>query len=258
MVESKPRTVHKSDVFACPPHKQKGLSTLLKAVETGDNLTPYLSRRIKKLGYHDALLNDWGVRHFHLGETKDADGFMMQDNPILYAFVTGTDFYALNVYDHEDWSNLEVIETLHRNFPETISLYRMDGVSGLSREIDRKEIECARKAHFNTFVQTKDGTVYANTGAGVMMDGTNVLIRLASDQHHEDLEAYEKWITENPKVFSIELIKRGASEEGEVSGVLRIDDDGRLYIEFPVHDVAFILPELKEPPLSEPTHSPTC
>lgn len=62
-----------------PPDQADALKRIEVASKTGD-LGPYLSRSIDELEYNDAMLNDWGVHHMHLGApTKPGNSSREQD-----------------------------------------------------------------------------------------------------------------------------------------------------------------------------------
>ena len=118
---------------ACRPRKVTGLSTLdgdtradglepniktfVRAVETGHDLTPYLSLKIHKQGYSpaspekksstradtwhdkDFLLNVMGLHHFHLSLAQEA-GHMARTNQLIFASVTRDTFEILGLFDH--------------------------------------------------------------------------------------------------------------------------------------------------------------
>lgn len=68
------------------------------------------------------MLNDWGIYHLHLGTTIQSDGFVEQDNDeLLFARITPTKFYLINVMKHGDWERKLIVEILHSNWPETIN-----------------------------------------------------------------------------------------------------------------------------------------
>lgn len=92
------------------------LDAFLKAVEDGEDLTPYLSLGAVKEGYtpaaegsgpekswadKDFLLNIMGLHHFHLGLTKEAKGHAARTNEVLFASVTRNTFEIIGLFDHD-------------------------------------------------------------------------------------------------------------------------------------------------------------
>ena len=52
-------------------------------IRKGEDLT-HLSKRITDLDYNDALLNDCGIHHLHLGIDVDDSGFDTRIGPLLF------------------------------------------------------------------------------------------------------------------------------------------------------------------------------
>jgi hypothetical protein len=121
------RVLELSDAFSCPPSLQAGWDRLKMLVESGGDLTSNLSKLVNRINNKDSLLNDWGVHHFHLGENLNGQ-FIERTAPLLFALVTKDRFYAINIFNHGAWADEDVIEIIHRNWPEAISKYKIQNV----------------------------------------------------------------------------------------------------------------------------------
>ena len=84
LLTPEPRTVHKASNFSCPSQFRSAVAAIERIIENGENILPHLSKRILNLTYNDALLNDWGIQHLHLGSTIEFDGFVARTGPLLY------------------------------------------------------------------------------------------------------------------------------------------------------------------------------
>jgi hypothetical protein len=92
------------------------IDAFVKAVEAGNDLTPYLSLEPHGHGYtpvadpkaggtnmwadKDFLLNVMGLHHFHLGLTMEAAGHAVRTNEVLFASVTRDELEILGLFDH--------------------------------------------------------------------------------------------------------------------------------------------------------------
>jgi hypothetical protein len=101
---------------------QANIDHFLKAVERGDDLTPYLSLEPRTKGYSpdaegkspganswldkDMLLNVMGLHHFHLGTTMETAGHALRTNELIFASVTCDEFEILGLFDHAAFENL--------------------------------------------------------------------------------------------------------------------------------------------------------
>ncbi|GBQ06951.1 hypothetical protein [Acetobacter cerevisiae] len=179
-IASIPRTIEIGDSFVCPPCHEAGWIMLQEKVRKGEDINSHLSTRHISLFNPDGLLAEWGVHHFHLGTTlyPKNPAFADRTGPLLYAIVGDEAFYAINVYDHHSFENIDVLESIHRNWPEMISRYRVKGVTGGAW--DKEQRQALRRKNANVAVTTSDGTVYMPISGGVVASGINLeAIRLA-------------------------------------------------------------------------------
>ena len=134
-VHAHPRAVQLSRELAANPSRalhQDALDAITRAVEAGEDLTPYLSRRVgkayvpsgerpaalKRRQDLDLLLSDWDVHHLHLNTEIEDDGFVKRSGDLLFAVFHHEDAYFINLYPHLEWTQLSVIETIVRNWPD--------------------------------------------------------------------------------------------------------------------------------------------
>lgn len=97
------------------------INYLLKEVECGADLSPYLSIKAHKKGYtptyritngdvdswedKDQILNTKGFHHFHLSKQIQNSGLSVRTNEVLFAKVTRTEFHAYAIFDHSVFDN---------------------------------------------------------------------------------------------------------------------------------------------------------
>jgi hypothetical protein len=186
LISQRPRTVHRANAFACPPGVQAGLNLVEGKLTRGEDLRPHLSRGLLNIDYTDGLLNDWGIYHFHLGTTLDADGFITRTGLLLFARITEDDAYLIDVRAHGAWTSLSLLQAVHANWPDTLDRFRLRGVVGLAyppgqRAPSDAEIARLRRANVNVLHELSPGQVYAPAGGGYATDGTSVNVVRAND-----------------------------------------------------------------------------
>ena len=232
------RKLIRSSEFSCPPELTGGLEDFEKKVRSGQDITAHSSRSLKETAYNDNLLNDWGIHHFHLGQVLENDGFLSRTGPVLFALVTDTDFFEINVYQHGNWSNLDIVEIVHANWPDVIERYRLKGVVGLTVIPDSETVKNFRNMHMNTMLQMKDGTVYASLGGGYMTDGTSTEAVMDAGRHMRAIKAWEDWMRSNTDKLIDKL--RGSGVDETKSLAVRLEMDGEsVYIVCPEYNVRF-------------------
>jgi hypothetical protein len=198
-IEPRSRSVKKSSELVCPGGFEAGLELIREKSERGDSLQPHQSKQIDDLLYKDSLLNDWGVHHLHLGTTIDTDGFIKRTKPVLFTRVTSDSLYMIQIMDHgpgagDVWSKQEIVEIIHRNWPESIKQYRLRGTA-LEKKPSDSDIKELRGAGVLTTLEMQDGAIYMPVGGGIASDRTSLQVALAQDEYYRrvhDLEEYFK------------------------------------------------------------------
>jgi len=201
-IDIKPRKILVSKEFSCPKQHQTGIKLIRRKVESGQDLTPNLSKNIKLLDYHDALLNDWGIYHFHLGDLLEKTGFIKRTGSVLFARVTDEYFYMLDVLGHDSWSQQRLVEIIHTNWQESVSLfkilegYRLSNVSPSDQDIAQ-----FREYSISTFVQVSDGIIYSPIGGGYSRSGFSMDVRVTCNCYSATVRNLEKHVRSNLSNF---------------------------------------------------------
>lgn len=170
-IEEKHRTVNVSKEFKCPRELKRGWQFLKKHIESGHYLNAHLSKKTKKLNKQDAMLGNWGVYHFHLGENMEGE-FVKQGNPLVFAVVREHVFYAIGIFEHGDWAKQEIVEIMHNNWSYLLKDYVIKGF-GKVENLSEEERAVVNINNQNAYVKVSDGTVYAPMGGGRSLSGYN-------------------------------------------------------------------------------------
>lgn len=170
----RPRDIKIAADFRCPPGRENDWKAFQEKVCKGEDLGPHLSKLHESLFNVDGLLNEWGVHHFHIGTQPDHKNpyYVKRDGPLVFALVDESTFYAINVYNHGEWEQLSIIESLHKHWPNVISKYRLRGIPG--ETLNEKQRRTIRNPGGQAAVATQDGTVYGSIG-GVTSSAGNTL-----------------------------------------------------------------------------------
>lgn len=176
LVEKRPRMVHKACSFQCPLALMKGLSFLEQKFIRGDNINPHLSKELRNLNYVDGMMFDWGIHHFHLGETLDNRGLIERTGDVLYAMVKQNDVYFIMIAPHGNWVCKDLLEIVNTEWPSIFDDCRLAKGNSLVFIPSELDIKTARKSHINMNVELSDGTVLVSPGMGMMTDGTSAMV----------------------------------------------------------------------------------
>lgn len=166
-----PRTVVVSAQFTCPPQHAAGVALISQKARNGEDITPHQSKGLLDLNFNDSLLNDWDIQHLHLGTVSEQSGFIQRTGPLLFARVTDTHFYLIDVLNHGDWTRQRLVEIVHNNWPDSLSNHKYPGALGLEYKPSDDDIRRLRRAGVDIAIQVSDGTVYGSIGGGYTTSG---------------------------------------------------------------------------------------
>ena len=143
----------------------------------GVNVNAFLSKNIRNADGWDGLLWTYGMHHFHLGRETDGDGFVKRSKHLLFAIVTPTDAYFVDVRPHPPrdgigWVSQELLQIVHSSWPNLIEANVLRGVSG--DELTDEEMQELRRKNMNYTVNI-DGKVIVPLLGGIASDGSSVL-----------------------------------------------------------------------------------
>lgn len=236
-ISALPRIIRIADDFQCPPDYLNGWTLLQGKILQGADINPHLSINHMSPLFSDGLLNDWNVHHFHLGTTLHPrnQAYTARTGLLLFAFVSSRFFCAINVYNHQSFEDVNVIESIHRNWPEALRHYRiMSGVSAGMFEPDmRRKI---RKANGNILTRTADGTAYGPIGGGVMANGVAPRAMWLADYWQIRIRALQVDFEGKIDDLLPVLKRQGYADEAEIEAELRLAQS-EFQIFFPKYSV---------------------
>lgn len=219
--EKKVRKLVLADTFFCPPEVSIGWEKLKRRIESGEDLTRNLSKKIFKYDYKDSMLNDWDVHHFHLNEKMNGE-FDHGTRLLVFALLVDDIFYAIGVFDHDSWANKDIVEVMHRNWPSALAEYKLLGIT--LEKVSEQERLTLRRKYGNSTLTVNDGTVYGPPGGGVNSAGFNALACTHIEKKKNELKNLEKGLNSQLESLRNTLEKNGYRDESEIEAFLEIRD----------------------------------
>jgi hypothetical protein len=231
LVHPHPRTVFKSREFSSQLYNSINdeqnidLSNLIQKIESGEEITPHLSKRIlsgfildNNSGHlntlnrrHDLdlLLNDWGIHHLHVSDQIESDGFVKRTGPLLFSVFTQDKAFLLEVFpEHGDWTDQRLVEISVRNWPLDGLFIQLNGALGLSTQISTSERTQLRSAGIASPIEV-DGKVYFPRTMSLSSAGTSADATLKANHLLDSLESIQRNFQENPDFLRPEFEKIG-------------------------------------------------
>jgi hypothetical protein len=171
------------------------ISKITHALESGGDLTPYLSRSIFKKPpepCHDRFFLDWQISHFHLGERLDDLNSVTRTEPVLLAYVEGQDAFLLDLKKHGStnpllWVDEDILRALGELAPQVLARSELKGVQRLSWSPTAKEKLVLRKLDANVPIEV-DGKYYVGPGQGMTTASTGLRFQRFADRIMQKIE----------------------------------------------------------------------
>lgn len=230
-IEVRPRNIYESFELKCPVEHSAGYEALKNKLANGDDVTPYLSNLIFDINFSDQLLNDWGIYHFHLGQEIESTGMINRTGPLLFALVTLDDIYCINIFHHNALTEQEMIRIIHRNWPEIIARFKLNGVCSLEHSVSNRDLTKLRKGGVQAMVEVETGVVYAPPGGGYSTSGAALRTIVESDNYKKMVCLLERHVRDNLTLFTDKLAELGLTPSNPPKFSLLINDSGFLALE---------------------------
>ena len=167
----------------------------------------------------DGLFWDFGMHHFHLSQKFDADGFVkrIRLDYLLFAILAKENAYFVDVRPHPDahieWVRQDLLNIVHRNWPELIEPHILRGVKGTSLT-DEEKAELRRK-NCNLAPEIGQKAV-APLGGGTMADGSSAACRRQAQRLLYEIERHQDYFDTHPSDLRSALENKGMTIDGEM------------------------------------------
>ncbi len=142
MVSPSPRKICLSKEFN---EKIKGWENIKKIISTGEDINPYMSKRIKNWREHDLLLYSAGISHFHLSKNK----FGGNKDELVFGIFTKDNFYGICIGCHDDLYDLKKLLSIVRESWKDLLIFKEDYNSSSYDENFFKINALDRRLQFN-------------------------------------------------------------------------------------------------------------
>lgn len=171
IINARPRDVIEPSDLVIPPEHLSAYIKIVSDIKAGNSLNKYQSRNLKRLDYDDDMLSHWRIQHFHLGETIESDGYVSRTSDLLFILFSNTEAHIIGFFSHGDWCEIDIIETIHNNWPNLLISFKSESTS---EPLTEEQYKILRKKNANTTVKVQDGTEYHAPGFGVVANGSPI------------------------------------------------------------------------------------
>lgn len=176
IIEPRKRAVHFHSALSVPENNRSGFTTLINKMKLGHNINGYQSHHLERIDFHDDFLNDFGLHHFHLGETTQKTGkhkhYIERTGNTVFAKVDQNDIYLLGVFGHNSgekefiYSDEQLLRSLYNEWPYLLEKFRVRGVTG--HALSPEERNTLRSKGANVITTLSDEIAIMSPGGGYM------------------------------------------------------------------------------------------
>ena len=200
------------------------IQDIIKKLKDCDDVNDLISNRVRKLDQNkdantDLLLYEWGIFHLHLSPGKGDE--------LLCVYFTEDSALLIDVLKHEKkeagnitWTNTNLIQIIHDNWPEAISRFRHQDNSPI-QNLNVNQRRTLRQKAANTTVVLKDGTEYLPTGGGFTSSKHPISTIIQSDMLLNQVVGLEEAVKENEEM----IIKTLSKTSGDIEIGLKLNDN---------------------------------
>lgn len=152
-----------------------GLEKLISAAEVGEDLRPWLHDAIFD-DKQDALMNDWGIQHYHLGLEfelgKNRRRRVRRTGDVLFAVHNEdtSQLYLIGVFDHQSFSDKQLLEIVNAEWPDLVGHAKIENLIDISHMPTNSDIHSLRKNQVNAAVEI-NGEFFMGPGGGYTTSG---------------------------------------------------------------------------------------
>jgi hypothetical protein len=171
LIDNKPRTAIMSpplmnDFFT--HSKRKEIETIFNLAKNGGDLNRFQSKKLFESRFHDHLLNEWNIYHFHLSIKKVGKG-----NELLFAYIDNDQILFLGLAKHTPgiFADTKWLEILHDYFPEVLEPLEMKNLKDVNPKLNAKERQMMWDKGYTLGMTKIRDDVYFSPGLGRMTSG---------------------------------------------------------------------------------------
>ena len=157
--------------------KKSEILYLERLFKQGYNVNQFQSRRLFETGFHDHMLYEWDIFHFHLSLDKDPkSNFKKQTKQLLFVFISKTEAIFLGTDNHSEgvFGDIKWIQILHDHFPETISQYKDSTITEVRPLLTAVERQGVWNKGYSLGFISVNGATYMSPGIGRTTSGHSI------------------------------------------------------------------------------------
>lgn len=187
-------TIHKKLVFPRPrkifvspnleiklvDHEKRGVVKVIKKrLELGQDVNLFQSKRVFQTRFHDHLLYEWNVYHFHLSlEKEKKKNLLKKSDQLLFAYIDEKNAILLDIENHKEgiFADEKWLEIIDTNFPEFLEPYLDKHIREISPNLNPVERQQLWNYGYTIGMTKVNGKTIHSPGIGRMSSGHSIIV----------------------------------------------------------------------------------
>lgn len=192
VVKESPEVIAKGNALGT--QYKTAYAEIRQKLTNGDDVNPFLSKQAKNPKYHDCLLLDWDIHHFHLNCNNSGGYFNDRSDYLLMVLLKDGIAYFVDIEHHSDnevFVKREYLEIIHNNWPDAIERFALKEVLDVAVHYTNDDIKKLRKANINAILKIGN-KVYAPIGGGMTSAGTGSMHMVRAIRWKKSIDSIEE------------------------------------------------------------------
>lgn len=165
--------------------KRRIVYYLKKLLEEGGNINIFQSKRLFQSKFHDHLLYEWNIYHFHLShEFEKKNIFVKQTDIMLFAYIDDYQAVFLDIEKHKPgiFADEKWLELLDINYPEILKKYHAKDIVEISPRLNPSERQMMWDKGYTIGMTKVNGKVFHSPGIGRTTSGHSLEVTMQADK----------------------------------------------------------------------------
>lgn len=153
-------------------------------LEEGRNVNIFQSKKLFQSKFHDHLLYEWSIYHFHLSnEFEKKKVFVKQTDQLLFAYIDDHQAIFLDLENHkpgifagEKW--LEILDTY---YPHILEKHHAKYIKDISPDLNSVERQTMWNKGYTIGMTKVNGKIIHSPGIGRTTSGHSLLVTILAD-----------------------------------------------------------------------------
>lgn len=166
-------------------------------LEVGRNVNLFQNKRLFQSKFHDHLLYEWKIYHFHLSHKFEKNNtFVKQTDILLFAYIDDKQAIFLDIEKHKEgiFADEKWLELLDIHYPEILEKYHAKDILDISPYLSPFERQMLWDKGYTIGMTKANGKIFHSPGIGRTTSGHSLEVTLLVDK-------IQRWVFEMKNQF---------------------------------------------------------